>query len=154
MKSPRALAPALFLMVALIAGCGRSKTETAAAPEPPLPATAPAPPVAEAVATLGKAIDERNAVVMPAERFFPDDTVYVSVSTAQTPAGSSLRARWLDPEGTLINEASQTVAAGAAAATEFHIANPEGWVAGEYKVELSLNGQPLTTRTFVVVAGA
>ena len=144
-------APVLLSFALLASACGRDKA--AYSPPPPAPApTAPAS-VPQAVATMGSSIDAQNRVVAPTETFRPEQTIYVSVTTSQTPAGATLSARWLDPAGTLINESSQTVVSAAGAATEFHIAKPDGWPSGQYRVELSLNGQPLTTKTFMV-AGA
>jgi hypothetical protein len=147
--------PAAALLVLLTAGCGRKPDATASAPGPaPAPTTTAPAPVPQADATLGSSIDANNNIVTATDRFKPTDTIYVSVATSQTAPGSTLTARWLDQEGTVINESTQTVVSTAGAGTEFHIAKPDGWPAGEYKVELSLNGQPLTTKTFAVAVGA
>ncbi len=37
--------------------------------------------------------------------------------------------------------------------TEFHIAKPSGWPAGDYKVVVTVDGQPSQTQTFTVSAG-
>jgi hypothetical protein len=36
------------------------------------------------------------------------------------------------------------------AATEFHVAKPDGWPAGRYRVEIALNGEPAGARDFEV----
>ena len=36
--------------------------------------------------------------------------------------------------------------------TEFHISKPNGWPAGKYKIEVFLNDQPASAKTFEVKA--
>jgi hypothetical protein len=153
-RNTRLFAVALVATWTLLAAACRRSEPAATSTPAPAPAPAAPAPVPEAVATLGSTIDAQNRVTEPTERFRPEQTIYVSVATSQTPAGSTLSARWLDSDGTLINESTQTVVSAAGAATEFHISKPDGWPTGQYRVELSLNGQPLTTKTFAVVAGA
>ncbi len=59
------------------------------------------------------------------ETFAPTDTIYASVATDSASA-STLSARWTFEDGQLVSETLETVAGGERAATEFHIAKPDG----------------------------
>jgi hypothetical protein len=49
-----------------------------------------------------------------------------------------------------VKEDTATISATGAAATEFHISKPDGWPAGNYKVEISLNGAAAASKDFSV----
>ena len=44
----------------------------------------------------------------------------------------------------------ESIAPTGPAVTEFHIAKPDGWPLGKYKVEILLNGQTAQTKDFTV----
>ena len=103
--------------------------------------------------TLGSAIDAGYAVTTPATRF-TDDTpvIYASVATTGPTASALLDARWryLEGQGVLVNELSQTVATNGPAVTTFKVQNPNRWPAGKYNVQISLNGKPVASREFEI----
>jgi len=140
------------------AAANHAKPATAA------PAPAPAASTAKAAAagdnsfrvatlTLGSAIDAGYTVTAPATRF-ADDTpvIYASVATTGRTTGATLDARWryLEGQGVLVNELSQTVAADGPAVTTFKVQNPNHWPAGKYSVQISLNGKPVASRDFEI----
>jgi len=142
-----------------------SKPAPASHAAPAIAATAPAPaasaakPAANddgfhvATLTLGSAIDAGYAVTAPTTRFAADTPViYASVATTGRTAGATLDARWryLEGQGVLVNELSQTVAADGPAVTTFKVQNPNRWPAGRYSVEISLNGKPVASREFEI----
>ncbi len=49
-----------------------------------------------------------------------------------------------------MSEDRETLGSSGRAATQFHIAKPDGWPAGRYRVEIALNVQPAGTREFEV----
>ncbi len=87
---------------------------------------------------------------MPGVSFKPTDTIYASISSEGAAANVSLSARWTFEDGQLVNEATQTIAPTGPAVTEFHIAKPDGWPAGKYKLEVSANGKPAGAAQFTV----
>lgn len=140
-----------------LAACGKK--------EPPPPPPAPAPPPAAAPApapapvgvtlsavTLGKAVGADKKVSAPAEVFAKGDTIHASIDT--TGAGSAtLVARWTytkDGKTAPVKEDTATITPTGPAATEFHISKPDGWPAGDYQVEILLDGKPVATKSFKV----
>jgi hypothetical protein len=99
---------------------------------------------------LGTAVAADGRVTVPAASFAPGDTIYVSVLTEGQPSGATLSARWTYEDGQLVSEGRETLGSSGRAATEFHIAKPDGWPAGRYRVEIALNGEPAGARDFEV----
>lgn len=153
-RTRRAVSAALIL-VSFAVACGR---EEAAPPTPPAaaPQAAPAAPPAAAEAfrvsriDLGNAVDGEKRVAAPSTVFAPGDTIYASVVTEGEAPSVTLVARWTFEDGQLVSEDSQTIAPSGPAATEFHIAKPDGWPTGRYQVEVVADGQPAGARTFEV----
>lgn len=118
---------------------------------PPTPAPAPtAVPVSVTAINLGNAVDASQNVSAPSTTFASTDTIYASVSTAGTAASATLTANWTYQDGQTVNESSQTIAPSGPAVTTFHISKPDGWPAGSYKVEISLDGTVVDSRDFTV----
>jgi len=102
---------------------------------------------------LGRAIDSRGQIPDAAETddFGPMDTIYVSVRTEGSTTGeATLTARWTFQDGQVVDETSRTIAPTAASHTEFHISKPDGFPAGDYRVEVLLDGKSVGTREFKV----
>lgn len=143
------------------AGC---KQETPApAPAPP-PAAAPAPaPKAEVAPApkpfsvssieLGNAIGTDKRVSLAKTTFAPADTIYASVATDGESPSVKLSVRWTyGDEGQLVKEDTLTIAPTGPAMNEFHIAKPDGWPAGKYKVDVLVDGASVGTKEFEVLA--
>lgn len=157
-RIPHALLVALLGAVALV-GC-KKKEEAAPVATTPPPATTPAPAPMAATASvtsvdLGNAVGADMKIPMPATTFKPKDTIYVSIGTnTSDPAASvpgKLGVKWshVDSNQT-VNEESRDVNFAGTGSTEFHIAKPDGWPTGKYKVEVSLDGNVVQTREFEV----
>jgi len=144
------------LCLALIfAACGKSEPPpppqaTAPSPSTPVPSPPAAPVVTVTALELGKQIGADKRVTQPGTSFAPIDTIYVTVLTTGSAPSATLTAKWTYQDGQIVNESSQTIAPTGPAATEFHIAKPDGWPAGTYKVEVSLNGRSTGTKEFEV----
>jgi hypothetical protein len=137
---------ALVLCVGLTLGvtaCGKK------AAEPP-PAAAPAAAVSVTAVELGRSIGGDKRVTDKTEQFSPKDVIYASVLTSGASSNTSLKARWTYQDGQVVDESEQSIAPTGDATTEFHISKPDGWPAGKYKVEVSLNGVPAQTKDFEV----
>ena len=100
--------------------------------------------------SLGRAIGADKAVSDSTEKCRPSDTIYASVATDGTAQSATLRAKWTFEDGQTVEESSRTIAPSGRERTEFHIAKPSGWPAGKYKVEVFLNDQSTSTKTFEV----
>jgi len=162
MKSVRV--PFSLIAVALagtlaLAACGKKEepapppVATQAPPPAPVatPPPAPAPaPVAVASVDLGTAVGPDQKVTTPTTTFGPKDTIYAAVSTTGTAPSATLSAKWTYQDGQTVNDSSQTIAPNGPAVTTFHISKPDGWPAGTYKVEVSLDGKSAATKDFSV----
>jgi hypothetical protein len=143
-----------------LTACGKKEeTPPPAATTPPAttpaPSTAMTPAPAEQGVTvasvdLGTAVGPDQKVTSPTTTFGPKDTIYAAVSTTGTASNATLGAKWTYQDGQTVNDSSQTIAPTGAAVTTFHISKPDGWPAGNYKVEISLNGASVSSKDFTV----
>ena len=97
---------------------------------------------------IGRTLNSDNSVGNHTTRFKPDDTVYLAVLTDE-PGASTLTVRWF-LYGQLVSEASREVSHMRAAAEEFHLQNSGGFPAGQYRVDLLIDGEPAGSRDFRV----
>ena len=97
---------------------------------------------------LGRSLNPDNSVAGHTTTFKPLDTMYVSVLTPEKGKGT-IGVKWTY-EGRLVGEPSKEVVYRGAAATEFHIQNSSGFPAGNYSVEIFLDGQSVGKRDYRV----
>ena len=109
---------------------------------------APSEPLVIRTVQVGRSLNSDNSVGALTTRFEPEDTIYVSVLTAE-PGTSSITARWYY-QGGLVNEETKEGSYRDAAATEFHLLNTSGFPAGNYRVEILIDGELKETRNFTV----
>lgn len=159
-RIPSALLVALLGTVAIV-GCKKKEEPAPVATTPP-PATTPAPAPAPVAATasvtsvdLGKAVGADMKVAAPTTTFAPKDTIYVSIGTTTSdPAASvpgKVGVKWTHVDSNqTVNEETRDVNLTGMGATEFHIAKPDGWPTGKYKVDVSFDGAVVQTREFEV----
>lgn len=141
-----ALAAALVGTVAL-AGCKKKEEPVVAPPAVVEPAPAPAPmetaPVSATGVTVGNtaAADKSVAAV---GMFGVKDKIIVSVKTdAATQANATIEAKLTFQDGQEAGKQSTTVKAEDAGTTNIEFTNTKDWPAGKYKVDVTLNGQPV-----------
>lgn len=161
MSVPR-LARVLSVAVLLPLALASCKQETPAPTPPPAAAPAPAPkpeiapaptPFSVSSIELGNAIGSDKRVSLAKTTFAPMDTIYASVATDGQSPSVKLSARWTyGDEGQLVKEDSLTIAPTGPAMNEFHVAKPDGWPAGKYRVEIQIDGAPVGSKEFEVVA--
>jgi len=125
-----------------------------AAPAPMPPAMAPAgAATAGAVSVtsvdVGTSVDAANRVTAAGSSFAPKDDIYASVVTNGS-GQAKLDARWTFQDGQVVNEDSKTIDASGEQATTFKINKPGGFPPGNYKVEISLNGNMVSSKDFSV----
>lgn len=159
-RIPYALLVALLGTVAIV-GCKKKEEPAPVATTPP-PATTPAPAPVPMPATasvtsvdLGNAVGADMKVAAPATTFAPKDTIYASIGTSTSdPAASvpgKLGVKWTHVDSNqTVSEESRDAALTGMGTTEFHIAKPDGWPKGKYKVDVSLDGTVVQTREFEV----
>jgi hypothetical protein len=140
-----------FLALAVTIACSK-----AAAPLPSPSPYAPPPTMAAPAALkvsdveVGRAVDADMRISDKTDSFKPADTIYVSVGTEGSSPGASLAAHWTYQDGQVVKHDETSVAPSGPAHTEFHISKPSGWPAGDYKVEVLLNGASAGTKSFKV----
>jgi len=170
-RQPLMLAASLAAALALGA-CGKSEpaspvpsspppsgTAASTSPEPPAfppPATSTGLANESAVAAVsftslevGSSVDTNHKVVATATSFAPKDTIYASVETTGS-GHATLTARWLGPRDQALHEDSKELDASGPETTAFMISQPEGFPQGDYKIEISLDGQPVASKDFSV----
>jgi len=153
-----ALLVAVLGTIALV-GC-KKKEEAAPVATTPPPATTPAPAPMPATASvtsvdLGNAVGADMKIATPMTTFGPKDTIYVSIGTSTSdPAASvpgKLTAKWTHTDSNqAVSEESRDLTLMGMNNTEFHIAKPDGWPKGRYKVEVALDGNVVQSREFEV----
>ncbi|MGE3277068.1 MAG: hypothetical protein AB7O67_18295 [Vicinamibacterales bacterium] len=97
---------------------------------------------------VGRSLNADDSVGDLTTSFRPNDTVYVSVLTANRGSGT-IGVRWLYGSQ-LISEREKQVSFQGPAATSFHIQSAGGFPTGPYSVELSIDGQVVGQRNFTV----
>lgn len=86
----------------------------------------------------GKSLNSDNSVATHAATFRPRDTMYVSVLTSARGAGTIV-VRWRY-SGRVIHEVSKDVSYNDQAATDFRFQAADGFPAGEYRIEVLVDG--------------
>lgn len=153
-----AVAAALVASLAL-AGC-KKKEETVVTPPPaasepaPMPPAEPMPtpaaPISVVSVDLGKAIGADNKVDAAITTFGTKDTIYTVVTTDGTATNAPLVVKWTAPDGSEVSSETKMLNTTGPATTEFHLSKPDGFTAGKYKAEVSLNGAVVQSRDFEV----
>ena len=102
----------------------------------------------ERVALGSVAYDADNRIATPVDTFSSGDTIHASVETDGE--ARRLTARWTHLDSNQVfNEEHKDVAAGAQV-TDFHVSNPDGWPSGRYRVEVSQDGNVVSSSEFTV----
>ncbi|GLQ47453.1 hypothetical protein GCM10007862_25040 [Dyella lipolytica] len=151
---------AVSLAAALALGaCGKKEEASAPPPAPapapaatqPAPTPAPAAPAAVSVTSvdLGSAVDADQKITTATTSFTPKDTIYASIATGGA-GTAAFGVKWSYQDGQTVKEDTKTINPTGPANTEFHISKPSGWPTGNYKVDISLNGQSVASKDFSV----
>jgi hypothetical protein len=97
---------------------------------------------------LGRSLNPDKTVGNHTTTFKPSDTIHVSVLTSNSGA-ATISVRWTF-EGRVVGEPSKQVRYTGGGVTEFTLTNSGGFPAGNYKVEVFIDGQPVADRAFRV----
>ncbi len=160
-RQPLIFAVSLAAVLALSA-CGKKDDSASQVPATPPPAAEPAatpaapPPAMEAAAAvaftsveLGSTVDAGNKILASGTSFAPTDTIYASVDTSGS-GTATLAAKWTYQDGQTVHEDSKSLNASGPETTAFMISKPSGLPAGNYKVEISLDGNQVASKDFSV----
>lgn len=143
-----ALAAALVGTVAL-AGCKKKEEPVVAPPAAVEPAPAPAEPVPAPMPVSATSVTVGNTAaadksVAAVGMFGVKDKIIVSVKTdAATPANAAIDAKLTFQDGQVAGQQTANVVAGGVDTTNVEFTNSNPWPAGKYKVDVTLNGQPV-----------
>lgn len=147
--------------VVLVVSCSglsacKKKEIARAEPEPSTYSTPIAPPPSAPAGIqfselrVGKELNADKAVATDLETFAPGDTIYASVATTGLGTATPIRARWTFADGQVVADDTRTISGTGNDRTEFHIAKPDGFPAGSYKVEVFIDGRSVMNRNFSV----
>jgi hypothetical protein len=148
-----ALAAGVVFAAGLGAGCSKPPPPPPPQPRPvqPTPPPPEAPPFTVTTLNLGKAVFVDQNVTAVQDSFGRKDTVFLSVVSDGIAPAVALRARWYGPNGTLIQEGTQTIASVGPKATAFHLDNHSGLAVGKYSVDVFVNDRPAGSKPFEVL---
>lgn len=150
----------LALSVAMlgVAACKKGDTADSSSKNAPAMAPTPTPPPAASALSIftGRRIGDNKQISDSTSMFGVRDTMYVVVTTANTPSGGNLMAKWTYQTGQVVDSIMQQVdktdSTKTTTVTEFHVAKAKPWPAGKYTVDITLDGRSLGTKTMEVVA--
>lgn len=147
--------PALGLLLVVAPACTK-KTETTSTntttTEPGTTVEGTITPVSVVAVDLGRNVDAEKKVTEHVDVFKPNDTIYASVVTSGSAPNARIGVKWMFEDGQVVDQSEQVIAPTGAAATEFHITKPDGLPAGNYKVEVSVDGSPVQSKDFKVTS--
>ena len=97
---------------------------------------------------VGRSLNPDRSIASITTLFKPSETIYVSVQTGTAGSGT-VGVKWMF--GTqVIDEPTKQVSYDGPASTEFHLQNSGGFPAGDYSVEILLDGRSVGKRVFKV----
>lgn len=99
---------------------------------------------------VGPGIGPDQRVVDATADFQSPDTVYASVVMVGRAESATLKARWTEESGRLLDEMVRTISPSGETVAEFHFAQPFGWATGTYRVEIVLDGVTVGREEFRV----
>ena len=123
------MAPAIVAVIAIVLGGCR-------------------PPLHFDTLQLGSRLNGDNTIATHTTRFKPDDRIFAAVLTDQTGA-STIAARW-SYNGQMVSEEARKVSYKGPGVTAFEFKSASAFPGGDYKVEILVDGQSVTSREFRV----
>jgi hypothetical protein len=119
-------------LVALVAACG------------------PSEPLKVTTIQVGRSLNSDDSINQHTTTFKPNETIYVSAISEAAGTGT-IAVRWVYA-GQTVSEESREVSLNREGATEFHMQTPSGgFPEGDYRVEVTVNGENAGVRDFRVV---
>ena len=146
---------ALTAALMTVAACKKGDADSSST-NPPAMAPTPVPPAAVTAQSIftGRRIGDNKQISDSTSRFNARDTMYVVVTTANTPSGGNMMAKWTFETGAVVDSIIQSVektdSVQTTSITEFHIVKATPWPNGKYTIDISMDGRSLGTRTVEV----
>jgi hypothetical protein len=81
------------------------------------------------------------------DTFSPGQTVHVTMSVRDAPAGAAVKVAWYGPNDTLIGEEQKSVPAGATTLA-FSASDTSTWQLGDYRAEVWIGDEKVSTQQF------
>ena len=106
------------------------------------------PPLHVNTLQLGSSLNGDNTVATHTTRFKPDDHIYAAVLTDAT-GSSTIAVRWFY-NSQMVGEEEKSVSYKGAGATAFEFKTASGFPVGDYRVDVLVDGKPVTSRDFKV----
>ncbi|MGK2962170.1 MAG: hypothetical protein ACSLFK_08495 [Gemmatimonadaceae bacterium] len=148
-RNSRMAAMLAFALVATAGACNRTSDDAVVATDTGLATVPAATALRVDEIETGKSLDTDKSIGNETDDFGVRDTIYVAVETNGVGSGT-LAARFTFQDGQVVEEASQSIAPTGDAWHEFHIQKATAWPAGNYKVEVTLDGVPAGSKDFSV----
>ncbi len=148
-RNGRRAAMFAFALVATAGACNKSSDDAVVATDTGMATMPAASALRVDEIETGKSLDADKSIGNGTDSFGVRDTIYVAVETNGAGSGT-LAARFTFQDGQVVEEASQSIAPMSDAWHEFHIQKATAWPAGNYKVEVMLDGVTAGTKDFSV----
>ncbi|MGV3708562.1 MAG: hypothetical protein ACO1Q7_06950 [Gemmatimonas sp.] len=149
---------AISLAMVSVSACKKGDEAESSSQNPPAEAPVPTPPPAATALTIysGRRLGDNKQVSDSTSTFGVRDTMYVVVTTDNTPTGGNMMAKWTYETGqtvdSIMQQVEKTTAEKPTAVTEFHVSKANPWPAGKYTVDITLDGRSLGTKVLEVKA--
>ena len=114
-----------------------------------MPASGASAAVSFSSVEIGSSVDANNKIRASGTSFAPKDEIYASVETMGN-GHATLAAKWTYQDGQTVHEDSKALNASGLETTVFMISKPSGFPAGNYKVDISLDGRPVASKDFSI----
>ncbi len=105
-------------------------------------------PLSLANIQVGRSLNPDRSIASITTRFKPSETIYVAVQTTEAGSGT-VGVKWMFGSQ-VIDEPTKQVSYDGPASTEFHLQNSGGSPAGDYSVEIFIDGKSVGKRVFKV----
>jgi hypothetical protein len=112
--------------------------------------TTPVDATIDAVTLSAEGDTEQNTLGPPRTRFKPKDSVYAEIRSNGTASAYTIYAKWTGADGEVLADYGIRVNEAGPKRTVISLSKPDGWPAGENRIELAINGRVQRTMTFRV----
>jgi hypothetical protein len=157
LQNPRTRALlAVTLAAFALSACKKGDDAGSSSETPPATNPVPTPPPPAALLTVfsGRRLGENKQVSDSTSVFGVRDTMYVVVTTENTPNGGQMMARWTYETGQVVDSITQSVdktdSTQTTTVTEFHVSKATPWPVGKYTVDIMLDGRSLGNKVLEV----